>query len=120
MEEEIPETLPINNEFEKCLCCENVLRNPGELAEIVCDCCRGRVPPSLAKACGDEFYYTLRLSTGEMIRFQNAKVYGDYVHLELTDADGQGINDRLPYRFARGIDVRLDAIVWCADAPEGS
>jgi hypothetical protein len=126
MKEEIAERLPISEAFEECLCCQNVFHRPNvlcqrsDLTEALCVCCRRHVPPSLAKACIDEFYYTLRLSTGETIRFQSAEIYGDYVHLELSDADGCDINKRLPYSFARGIDVRLDAIVWCADAPEGS
>jgi hypothetical protein len=100
----------------QCVGCKKDLTDDDDCA---CTSCQHRLPPSLIKACGDSFYYSLRLSTGEIIRFGEASIHGDYAHLTLTDADA-GINDLLPYRFERGIDVRIDAIVWCADAPEGS
>ena len=81
-----------------------------------------RYPPSLRKATEDTFDYALRLTTGEIIRFQYAELHGDYVTLHAGDGpDGKGFeSSALRHPCPRGIDVRVDQIVWCADAPEGS
>lgn len=86
-----------------------------------CAPCQARLPASVIKACCDPFDYALRLRTGEIVRFEQARVLGDYVHLTgQGSADGQATFDGLAFPFPRGLDVRLDDIVWCADAPEGS
>lgn len=96
----------------------------------VCAECARLYPRSLLKATCDPFDYALRLSTGEIIRFNQAEIHGEYVELRVfsTLTDNQDFheaflgesNETLPFSFARGIDVRADAIVWCADAPNGS
>lgn len=90
----------------------------------ICPECRHFYPPSLLKAEQDQFDYALRLSTGEIIRFESASFHGDYVRLHASLPNGDECftdkNPELPFRFARGIDVRLSEIVWCADAPQGS
>ena len=75
----------------------------------------------------DYFEYALRLSSGEIIRFHSAKIYGDYVTLSGGDGgyDSRSLaaceqDPSLPFSFERGLDVRLSEIVWCADAPNGS
>lgn len=80
----------------------------------ICSHCAHRLPPSLVKACYDPFDYAVGLRGGIWIRFEQAKVYGDYVRL-----DGV-IETNLEYPMPRGVDVRIEDIVWCADAPEGS
>ena len=77
---------------------------------------------ALAKACMDDcFDYALKLSTGEVIRFQGAKVISpDWVHLDVLSREDQPEINSLPYRAARGVDVRICDIVWVMDAPEGS
>lgn len=79
---------------------------------------RLRSPPSLLKATQDYFDYALKLTTGEVIRFAQAKIHGDYVTLE--PLFGEPFKFHRDYHCPRGVDVRLDQIVWCADAPEGS
>lgn len=66
-------------------------------------------------------------STGEIIRFRSAKIHGDYVTLYggSGEYDSQCLADcdqplSLPFIFDRGLDVGLNEIVWCADAPQGS
>jgi len=94
------------------------------------------LPPALAKACNDPFDYALRLVTGEVIFFNEAELHGQWVHLKGCGVhsanDGSlrahhrnntyGHDDEyaLPIEAARGLDVRIDHIVWCADAPDGS
>ena len=76
---------------------------------------------ALAKACQDPFDYAMKLRTGEVIRFHSAEVYRPgWVHLEVCDPDQQPDEDRLPFKADRGVDVRIDDIVWVMDAPEGS
>jgi hypothetical protein len=92
---------------------------------LICPNCRRFYPPSLLKASEDFFDYALRLSSGEIICFRTAKIHGDYVTLYVDDpiCDYQCFSDKnpdLPFGFARGIDVRLSEIVWCADTPQGS
>jgi hypothetical protein len=92
----------------------------------VCQKCAGLYPPSLLKAAEDYFEYALRLQTGEIIFFRQAEIHGNYVRLHMDGepkCDSQCFTDdnpTLPFIFARGIDIRLQSIVWCADAPNGS
>lgn len=89
--------------------------------------CERQYPPALLKACYDPFDYALKLRTGEVIRFHEATIHGEYATLA---ADGtfnptrMGMEnpncERLAYPCPRGVDVRIADIVWCADAPEGS
>lgn len=81
-----------------------------------CGECRRRYPAALIKAQCDSFDYALRLNTGEMVLFSEATITGEWVHLEhLNRLD----HDSPPFALKgyRGVDVRVDAIVWCADAP---
>ncbi len=76
---------------------------------------------ALAKACGDEFDYALKLRTGEVIRFTGARVISSgWIHLDVMRHMHQPEKNRLPYKADRGIDVRIADIVWVMDAPEGS
>lgn len=77
-----------------------------------CSKCERRIPHSLLKAVTDPFMYALRLRSGETLEFAEARISGDYAHL--IDVKGGA------FPFPRGLDVRVDDIVWCADAPEDS
>lgn len=90
------------------------------LSEIVCGSCRADIPESLLKACVDNpFDYVLGLKDGTVIRFSGADIKGNWVTIERGE---WGKSDALlfGYPMERGVDIRLDQIVWCADAPEGS
>lgn len=101
---------------ELCLGChgDTDLAHPDlpDMNDPFCSECIEKLPEALMKACVDEFDYRLCASTGEMIRFTSAKISGAWVHLE---GAVQGA-----YKFPRGVDVRIDSIVWICDAPEGS
>jgi len=96
----------------------------------VCRPCALTVPPSLLKAAFDKcFDYALGLRSGHVIRFDGCQFHGQWVTVTLMDPnleDWTGTDGvRAPvlgtrYTFDRGVDVRLDEIVWCADAPQGS
>lgn len=76
---------------------------------------------ALAKACVDQFDYALKLRSGEVIRFREAKIIrAGWVHLDVCEPDAQPLINRLPFKADRGIDVRISEIVWVMDAPEGS
>jgi hypothetical protein len=76
---------------------------------------------ALAKACVDHFDYALKLRTGEVIRFTDAEIIRPgWIHLEVREPAAQPRMNRLPFMADRGIDVRIDEIVWVMDAPEGS
>jgi hypothetical protein len=100
-----------------CVRCQEVLdpalREAGE-SDQVCTLCRQHYPPSLLKATVDCFDYALKLRTGEILYFASATISGDYATLESQDPFSA--SNPCP----RGIDVRVDQIVWCADAPKGS
>ena len=76
---------------------------------------------ALAKACYDHpFDYALKLRTGEVIRFYEARVINpEWIHIEFNTSD-QLPEKRIPYLGERGIDIRIADIVWVMDAPEGS
>jgi len=80
--------------------------------------------PALAKACLDDFDYALRLKSGEVIRFACAEWHGNgWLTLNGIDpAEDFRPPHRqdLPFPAARGVDVRLDDILWVMDAPCGS
>ena len=76
---------------------------------------------ALAKACVDHFDYALKLRTGEVIRFTDAKIIRPgWIHLDVTPLYGCPESNGLPFPADRGVDVRIADIVWVMDAPEGS
>lgn len=92
---------------------------------LICQSCSKRIPSALVKACSDHFYYGLRLTTGELIYFNEARIKGDWVHLDVADGVNKPDHWHKPPPsenplWERGVDVRLDQIVWVADAPHGS
>jgi hypothetical protein len=80
--------------------------------------------PALVKACLDYFDYALRLKSGEVIRFTDAEWRGNgWLTLNGVDPDEDFRSPHrqdLPFPAARGVDVRLDDILWVMDAPCGS
>ena len=80
--------------------------------------CQRRYPHALLKAASDTFDYAARLVTGELVFFESATFGGDWVHLELSPPDPDAPPFAVPR--PRGVDVRIDSIVWCVDAPWGS
>jgi len=74
---------------------------------------------ALSKSLCDPFDYSIRLTTGEKIRYESATIISsDWIHLENAKIDDGFQNDYPP--FPRGIDVRISHIVWAKDAPYGS
>lgn len=85
--------------------------------------------PALAKACIDSsFDYAMCLIDGTVWRICGARAINkDYVHVGKVDfetcsstKDYRDEHDKPKYPFERGVDVRVDCIMWIADAPEGS
>ena len=93
-------------------------------SDIVCGCCAKKYPPSLLKACCDPFDYALGLRDGKVLFFNKASINGEWVFIHLNwDGDNhqEHFNPEIfGYPMCRGIDIRLDQIIWCADAPTGS
>lgn len=77
---------------------------------------------ALAKSLMDPFDYALKLRTGEIVRYHKARLINDqWIHLEIKGfEDNEPHKDGLPYPAERGVDVRLEDIVWVMDAPSGS
>jgi hypothetical protein len=76
---------------------------------------------ALAKACSDPFDYALKLRTGEVIRFVEARIISPgWINLDVVPAHRDRAGNNLPYPAGRGVDVRIADIVWVMDAPEGS
>jgi len=115
----------------RCLACgreasECIFEDEDESPAGCCIDCRRRYPASLLKAVSDNpFDYACKLATGETVRFSGALIRGDWV--ELSGVDGPNCSadkdygvEGLRFPCPRGVDVRIDHIIWCADAPEGS
>lgn len=107
--------------FKKKVTCEYcgapINANPADLW-ITCDGCAKRIPASLMKACHDEFDYVACIAGIGVLEFSDAKIKGEWVTLNRNS--NHTFRDSPPYSFERGIEVRLSAILWCADAPNGS
>jgi hypothetical protein len=106
----------------RCFACKKPVNDPEEFP-TPCQECAQRYPPSLLKACCDQFDYACKLTSGEIIYFTKATISGEYCALEGLEASKQLSTRReqkLPHPFPRGLDVRVSDILWCADAPEGS
>lgn len=107
-----------------CVCCKTIIGIGEEGGpEWACPECRLLYPASLIKAACDPFDYALGLNDGTIIRFSEAEFHGKWVTI-LGQQDGHGDHpfetEIYGFRFHRGLDIRLDTISWCADAPEGS
>jgi hypothetical protein len=113
---------PPRETLERCVCCGRPTAVDDEfLKDQACRRCRRRLPPALVKAVGDRFQYACRLRTGDIVRFTGAAICGEYATLELDTQLWPGDPARdVPYPFPRGLDVRIEDIVWCGDAPDGS
>lgn len=74
----------------------------------------------LAKACVDHpFNYALKLRSGEVITFTEARfINPGWFWIDFCPLDEQPTGHGIPFDTERGIDVRLDEIVWVMDAPE--
>jgi hypothetical protein len=73
----------------------------------------------LAKACVDPFDYALKLRTGEVIRFIRAEyLRPGWIWIDFLSPDEQPPGHGIPFDTERGMDVRIDEIVWVMDAPE--
>jgi hypothetical protein len=68
----------------RCVVCQETVISPSQ-SRAVCDRCGSRYPGSLIKAHVDPFDYALKLATGEIIRFREAAIKGDYVRLSPAD-----------------------------------
>ena len=83
--------------------------------------CQTETPDAVQKAAEDHFEYAARLRTGETIVFQKAEINGAWVHLEeISNHSAPLVSGRPEFTFDRGMDVRIEDIVWVADAPWGS
>lgn len=104
------------------VCGRSTFRDPDYFP--ICPECNSKYPAALVKASCDPFDYALGLKHGEIIRFSEASIDGDWVHLNVDriydDEEPNPIKRLTGLCFARGIDVRISEIAWVADAPEGS
>jgi hypothetical protein len=108
--------------IENCLTCGRARVRPAgrvETTPYFCVVCERRYPASLRKATVDAFEYALKLRTGEIWYFTEARIEGDYVHLVFGDAYPHTAGYPPDCRFDRGVEVRVKDIIWCADAPDG-
>jgi hypothetical protein len=117
----------VNDQEMRCEVCTTglgVSSHDGGFIEPFCRTCLHRYPASLLKSVIDPFMYALKLRTGEVVYFQECRIDGAYAHLTLQELYmGNLIPDGVEtvvHGGERGIDVRVDDIVWCVDAPFGS
>jgi hypothetical protein len=92
-----------------------------------CQKCVARYGWVLVKAAYDEFDYAVGLLTGEVVRFSSAEINGRWITLK-GQAESNGGPPPwydmpvtgLKYPCMRGVCIKLDSILWAADAPQGS
>lgn len=109
-------------ELTKCVVCE-VTRPYGGSEECfwTCPFCEERYGPTLIEATVDPFDYALCLRTGQIIRFVSASIHGRFVILsDGGNGNGKGIEGLDPFPCPRGVEIRVDDILWIAKAPQGS
>jgi hypothetical protein len=99
---------------------EQIYLNPIEITAL-----EYGYPPALAKACCDYFENALKLKTGETIFYSKAKpISKEWVFIDGINDTQIGLQGKsealLDVPFARGMEIRVSEIVWCADAPNGS
>ena len=90
-------------------------RNTGP-SRVFCSRCR-LGPASLYQACLEEREggYRLGLNDGTQMEFDRAEVRGEWV----TFCRKDGFMAVPMDNPSRGIDIKLDLIVWCARDPDG-
>lgn len=90
----------------------------------LCALCAQRYPPDLVKAAWDPFFYAFGLDTGQVVTTNTSCVnlHGEWVWFppDATWTPTRPIGDQGEMLFDRGVWVRLDSILWVADAPYGS
>lgn len=113
--------------FECADCGVSVLHRYDEDTEIpyaamnhLCALCERGYPESLLKAVVDPFDYALCLRSGDVVRFESARLRGAFVHLKGVREWDHESAEWPGFTFDRGVDVRRADIVWCCDAPQGS
>ena len=79
-----------------------------------CPECRHNYPPSLIKACGDSFRYTLKLRNSEAkVDFSRARINGSWVTVMCAGNDDLIKLDGVI--CPRGADININDIEWVAD-----
>ena len=76
------------------------------------------LPPSLERALTEPGEYSLRLRTGEVVRFTRAERFGAFVAL-FAPGGASAIaqpGEAVP-EFPNGLEVRISDVVWCARGP---
>lgn len=78
--------------------------------------------PALVKSClHDNRDYTLKLRSGEVVRYGGAKWHGNgwLTLLDVVIQDEMTEHKQLPFLVKNGVDVRLEEILWVMDEPNG-
>lgn len=107
----------------RCFICGDAVSAPDENAPYwvrdypVCDSCQKTYPPSLIKACRDDFHYTLRIrGMKDEVEFTNASINGSWVTIyDRDNYDGVVVDSK---SYLRGYDIRVEEIIGCSDAPD--
>jgi hypothetical protein len=72
-------------------------------------------PEALIKATTDTFNYAMSLKNGDLIQFQSAEFLNSK-NVRITIPKKNIYN----FELSRGLEVKLDQIVWVSDAPTGA
>lgn len=72
-------------------------------------------PEALIKATTDEFNYAMSLKNGDLIQFRSAE-FLNISTVKITIPRKNIYN----FELSRGLEVKLDQIVWVSDAPTGA
>jgi len=81
-----------------------------------CESCRNIYPWPLLKATMNNWTFYAKLTTGELIRFPEASITGDWVTLKaptiLSSGSALGLREAM---LGRGLVVQINQIAWCVD-----
>ena len=77
--------------------------------------------PALVRSCIDPFDYSLRLKSGEAIRYEYATWHENgWLTLHgIEIQEDMPLENQLPFLAMCGVDVRLEDILWVMDSPSG-
>ena len=112
------------NVINKILCWLAYYREVGDLVAWEKFLLRKIGSKALVKSLCDPFSYAIKLRTGEIIYYEEARIIKprkEFLHLRGAKWDDETHEKSWhEEEFPRGIDVRISDIVWVKDAPFGS
>ena len=113
----------------RCDICGDVYPVEAGEAGYYCPVCLDCYPPALIKATCDPFDYAVKVRDIGVLEFEHASIHGEWATIYPHGGTfNRPFHDQryghelqsLPYNMDRGLEIRVNDIIWIADAPNGS